>query len=35
MAVKNAATTLDLDPINIGGSENHGDASGRNWNSGG
>ena len=35
MAVKNAATTLDLDPINIGGSENYGDASGRNWNSGG
>ena len=35
MAVKNASTTLDLDPINIGGSENYGDAPGRNWNSGG
>lgn len=35
MSVKSASTTLDLDPINIGGSENYGDASGRNWNSGG
>ena len=35
IAVKNAATKLDLDSINIGGSENYGDVSGRNWNSGG
>ena len=35
MSVKGAVTTLDLDPINVGGSENYGDASGRNWNSGG
>ena len=35
MSVKSDSTMLDLDPINIGGSESYGDASGCNWNSGG